>query len=136
MMKDDLISRADAIEAVAEDLASALNVSKDETRELAEHALSALPSAEVETKCIAQIKVDVDEIVERIKEEYGIMNRWIPCSERLPEKGDLVLATVWNDVVIAWRNQCGVWESAEDIYVKGDVTAWMPLPKPYSEDGE
>jgi hypothetical protein len=46
MTMTDTIYRADAIEAVAEDLASALNVSKDETRELAEHALSALPSAE------------------------------------------------------------------------------------------
>ena len=61
---------------------------------------------------------------------------WIPCSERLPEKHDLVLVTVWNDVSIAWRNIYGGWESAEDTYEKGDVTAWMPLPKPYREDGE
>ena len=56
---------------------------------------------------------------------------WIPCSERLPEKDELVLVTVWNDVSIAWRNIYGGWESAEDMYEKGDVTAWMPLPKPY-----
>ena len=61
---------------------------------------------------------------------------WIPCSERLPEKDELVLVTVWNDVTIAWRNIYGGWESAEDMYEKGDVTAWMPLPKPYREDGE
>lgn len=46
-------------------------------------AIEAL-SAEATTKCIAQIKVDVDEIVERIKEEYDITDGWIPCSERLP----------------------------------------------------
>lgn len=56
---------------------------------------------------------------------------WIPCSERLPEKEELVLVTVWNDVVIAWRNRYGGWESAEDMYEKGDVIAWMPLPSPY-----
>ena len=56
---------------------------------------------------------------------------WIPCSERLPEKDELVLATVWNDVSIAWRNIYGGWESAEDMYGKEDVTAWMPLPEPY-----
>ena len=56
---------------------------------------------------------------------------WIPCSERLPEKGELVLVTVWNDVTIAWRNIYGGWDSAEDMYEKGDVIAWMPLPKPY-----
>ena len=56
---------------------------------------------------------------------------WIPVSERLPEKDDLVLATVWDAVVIAWRNRYGQWESAEDMYEKGDVTAWRPLPEPY-----
>lgn len=56
---------------------------------------------------------------------------WIPCSEKLPEKEELVLVTVWNDVVIAWRNRYGGWESAEDMYEKGDVIAWMPLPSPY-----
>lgn len=61
---------------------------------------------------------------------------WIPCSEMLPEKGELVLVTVWNDVTIAWRNIYGGWDSAEDMYEKGDVIAWMPLPKPYREDGE
>ena len=61
---------------------------------------------------------------------------WIPCSERLPEKGELVLVTVWNDVTIAWRNIYGGWDSAEDMYEKGDVIAWMPLPNPYREDGE
>lgn len=56
---------------------------------------------------------------------------WIPCSEKLPEKEELVLVTVWNDVVIAWRNRYGGWESVEDMYEKGDVIAWQPLPKPY-----
>lgn len=63
-------------------------------------------------------------------------NRWIPCSERLPKKDELVLVTVWNNINIAWRNIYGGWESAEDMYEKGDVTAWMPLPEPYREDGE
>ena len=37
-------------------------------------AINALPSAEAETKCVAQIEVDVDteEILRRIKEEYNI----------------------------------------------------------------
>ena len=56
---------------------------------------------------------------------------WIPCSEKLPEKEELVLVTVWNDVVIAWRNRYGGWESVEDMYEKGDVISSMPLPKPY-----
>ena len=67
-------------------------------------------------------------ILEEVKE---LMRSWIPCSEKLPEKEELVLVTVWNDVVIAWRNRYGGWESVEDMYEKGDVIAWMPLPKPY-----
>lgn len=114
----DLIGRADAIKAVAEHFSfddGCSNIYKDIDyyKGIAEHILknvpSALPSAEA---------------------------KWIPCSERLPEKDDLVLATVWDAVVIAWRNLYGKWESAEDMYEKGDVTAWMPLPKPYREDGE
>lgn len=66
-------------------------------------------------------------------EEKLAEREWIPVSERLPEKDDLVLVTVWNDVVIAWRNRYGGWESAEDMYEKGDVIAWMPLPEPYKE---
>lgn len=61
----------------------------------------------------------------------ALQDDWIPVSERLPEKNELVLVTVWNDVVIAWRNLYGGWESAEDVYGKGNVTAWKPLPKPY-----
>ena len=113
----DLINRADAIEAVAQQWlfeASVENpyVNDDdigEYRKLAEELFEDVPSADAE---------------------------WILCSERLPEKDELVLVTVWNDVTIAWRNIYGGWESAEDMYEKGDVTAWMPLPKPYREDGE
>lgn len=61
----------------------------------------------------------------------ALQDEWIPVSERLPEKYESVLVTVWNDVVIAWRNQYGGWESAEDMYGKGNVTAWKPLPAPY-----
>ena len=66
------------------------------------------------------------------KSEY----EWIPCSGRLPEKDELVLVTVWNGVSTAWRNIYGGWESAEDMYAKGDVTAWMPLPTPYKGGDE
>ena len=100
----DLINRADAIEAVGEWMQKEYGYLDLNRAERLIDALSALPSADAE---------------------------WIPCSERLPEKDELVLVTVWNDVTIAWRNIYGGWESAEDMYEKGDVTAWMPLPKPY-----
>lgn len=70
-------------------------------------------------------------LLKMAKQALSADAEWIPCSERLPEKDELVLVTVWNDVTIAWRNIYGGWESAEDMYEKGDVTAWMPLPTPY-----
>lgn len=102
--------------------------------------LEQLPSADVPTKCIANIQFDEEklkEIVERL------VPQWIPCSERLPELEKDVLATLfhangelgivmvkrttsfnprdtyWED----WANVCS-WENE-------NVLAWMPLPEPY-----
>ena len=94
-------------------------------------ALKSLPSA-VCDDCIWTVcnynKVDWD--------TPSAEAEWVPCSERLPEKGELVLVTVWNDITIAWRNIYGGWDSAEYMYEKGDVIAWMPLPKPYKGGDE
>ena len=62
---------------------------------------------------------------------------WIPCSERLPEKGEVVLITNGKGNV-----RCGQYRSEHDVrdethywWWKGKtvetVLAWMPLPKPY-----
>ena len=52
--------------------------------------------------------------------------RWIPCSERLPEERQEILATTtdnaWGDVVIIRTYYKEMHKS---------VIAWMPLPKPY-----
>ena len=74
----------------------------------------------------------IEGICEDIDEQPTIeLPQWIPVSEKLPEKDELVLVTVWNDVTIAWRNRDGEWESEGFYYAKGDVTAWMPLPEPW-----
>lgn len=60
-------------------------------------------------------------------------NGWIPCSESLPEKDGCYLVTTTgtnNDIIdIAYYTE-GIWHKASRI------KAWMPLPKPYREDGE
>lgn len=68
---------------------------------------------------------------------------WIPCSERLPKKGEVVLITNGKGNV-----RCGQYRSEYDVrdgthywWWKGktveSVIAWMPLPKPYKGgDGE
>ena len=56
---------------------------------------------------------------------------WIPCSERLPSnfgEGETVLATtdVDGDKVIAMFAL-----DVKSFYLKGYVSAWMPLPEPW-----
>ena len=73
--------------------------------------------------------------------------RWIPCSERLPEEGERVLATHLGGVnpnkqVIEHIYQCGKFTYGWDMDMNvdsptfgqrymGEVIAWMPLPEPY-----
>ena len=72
--------------------------------------------------------------------------RWIPCSERLPEKEEQVLIYAWNvHYVLAKYREIricdGVYKMAwvtEDAYsapreIKHEVICWMPLPEPYAE---
>ncbi|MDY6296630.1 MAG: DUF551 domain-containing protein [Schwartzia succinivorans] len=80
--------------------------------------------------------------------------RWIPCSERLPEANGRYLATrglnacgaLWNRTyIINYSDLMGL--KSERIWWDGnvgksdferfdDVVAWMPLPKAYREDTE
>lgn len=60
--------------------------------------------------------------------------QWIPCSERLPELDESVLATTtWNDITIAWRIGICEWfiHEGNTNAETADVIAWMPLPEPY-----
>lgn len=63
---NNLISRADAIEEISKGV---WNV-----HELVDR-INALPSADRPIKVIAEIKVDTEEVVKRIKEEYEIADR-------------------------------------------------------------
>ena len=56
--------------------------------------------------------------------------QWIPCSERLPERRKHYIVTDFGSVEEAYYNCDGHWFSVDGNKLK-DVTAWMPLPKPY-----
>ena len=60
------------------------------------------------------------------------LTRWIPVTERLPEKGQKCLVSdngcIAIDVFLGRGGVCN-WQS----YV-WDYEAWMPLPKPYKEE--
>lgn len=86
-----------------------------------------------------------------VGEIYDIeYQRWIPCSERLPEEGERVLATHLgginpNNQVIEHIYQHGKFTCGWDMDMNvdsptfgqrymGEVIAWMPLPTPYREE--
>lgn len=85
---------------------------------------------------IAQsVKSDVDmakvaDAIKTIEQEP----RWIPVSERLPEKNVEVLATTeWGAVTIAEMYSANDWfihEGTTNAEID-EIVAWMPLPKPY-----
>lgn len=79
------------------------------------------------------------EIVKQTATEYN--NGWIPCSERLPEKYNRVLAyTDAGGYYIAHVNGCGKFvctaECVSTVIENSDVIAWKPLPAPYQSKGE
>lgn len=63
--------------------------------------------------------------------EQPAVNRWIACSERLPEDGELVLiAHVSGSVYIADREGKYWAEDSGEWYDDEKVTHWMPMPEP------
>ena len=84
------------------------------------------------------------EELERVLTEYFESlnsNRWIPVSERLPEKSDVYLATFLEEgkryverfyysdfmgwmMPIAWQDEGRI----------ENILAWQPLPEPYKEE--
>ena len=121
-MTDDLISRAEAIEALGEE--PAMWREKDEYEmglnnqwHSDRNAIMAVPSVE---------------------------SRWIPVTERLPEKNTLVLITTSKGIVVQvmffGENMNGhmVWRSfgGEYVYWDEEVTAWMPLPTPWKGESD
>ena len=59
--------------------------------------------------------------------------RWIPVSERLPEKDGVYLVTTTgtnNDIIDIAYYTDDIWNKASRI------KAWMPLPEPYKVESE
>ena len=72
--------------------------------------------------------------VYRVIQQMETIDKWIPCSERLPSnfsEDETVLATtdVDGDRVIPMFAF-----DVKSFYLKGYISAWMPLPEPYREE--
>ena len=94
---------------------------------------------------MAEMKIDITDVIEKaiekIEAEGCTVQKWIPCSERLPEKAGEYLVTYhpcfWDDV--EWSKRCvgidtfrGKSTWAKKKYQR--VTHWMPLPEPPESD--
>ena len=76
-----------------------------------------------------------------------IEREWIDAEEEMPIDGEEVLVTVYwegyGDTILAYGHysprfdKWKLYSDAEGELIKGfNVTAWMPLPKPYEREGE
>ena len=150
----DLISRADAIEAVRletgklgrgllgkgdildiiEALPSADAVSREwyddavkANHELAFTDLPDIPRYHYE-KVVGNMAHEINMLREQLESADAVQGEWIPCSERLPEAPTFCLVTTdgsYNDVIDIALYMSDGWHKASK------VLAWMPLPKPY-----
>ena len=77
-----------------------------------------------------------------IVEEQPRVGEWIPCSERLPEEGAVVLVSLEEDEDWSWVRLVregyydeGYWFDTDGAHYGLEILAWMPLPAPYKEGG-
>jgi hypothetical protein len=61
----------------------------------------------------------------------AVMNRWIPVSDRLPEKQGRILVIRENKLIyLVWHRGKGIYKRDGIVDDVDCVTHWMPLPKP------
>ena len=73
----------------------------------------------------------IKETVKEIEENH---NDWIPCSERLPKYGEVVMCSCTNSgITISCITHKGVKPSKSVRFGQHSVIAWQPLPEPFKE---
>lgn len=126
----DLISRADAIEAVQDHFNANGFKGYDDGQKMMDR-INALPSAEAVHGWIPFTRRPM---TEEEQKDYPNCTFMFDCV--LPDDGDEILVSngrfVWMDVFCNDIDGCYL-DGGDDI---DEDMAWMPLPKPYREDGE
>ena len=76
----------------------------------------------------------IKETVKEIEENH---NGWIPCSERLPKYGEVVMCSCTNGgITISCITHRGEKQSKIVRFGQHSVVAWQPLSQPYQPKGE
>ena len=79
------------------------------------------------------ISVSVEKMLEAFRQEGYTVQKWIPCSEHMPEKHTEVLAysPFWGKIVVAmWCGEFWLEQWTDDDLQQSEITHWMPLPAP------
>jgi len=123
---DDLISRQASIDA----LWKALYEYEDETEKQFQESEDLDVGDWIGHRIFVQNMSDIDRQTILNLPSAQPEQRWIPCSERLPEERGFYLTTTKDKAVY-----CDYWN--EDNFDRTEmVIAWMPIdtPEPYKED--
>lgn len=89
---------------------------------------------------VVEFEGEINKVVVRGVEYVKPEQKWIPCSERLPEESqDVLVCTKYQGITdgmhkrgtwwIAWGERC--YEDEENL-----ILAWMPLPEPWRGEEE
>ena len=100
--------------------------------------LNTLPSAPPKKVCVAEIKLEIDDLKDYIDKAINA-ERWIPCERELPEVGRSVLISVGGMYTAeGCLREDGDWAQFrwDAIQRKDMVGAWKPLPEPYKGEQE
>ena len=74
----------------------------------------------------------IENLLLDFNEKYN--NGWIPCSERLPKYGEVVMCSCTNSgITISCITHKGVKPSKSVRFGQHSVIAWQPLPKPFQK---
>lgn len=77
----------------------------------------------------------LNRVIKRLENLPGENDGWIPCSERLPERGVSVLIShvgyVSEDYLDIDNGSMYFWNSGIELYEELKNLAWMPMPEPW-----
>jgi len=97
-----------------------------------ELAMKYCPDDDGAVQCDGDIRELLDELenLPPIQPEW----KWIPCSERLPEKNCRCLTSneAWGSFEVDWN----AWIDGQWLRPNEKPIAWMPFPEPYQSEAE